>query len=76
MNENNTIKMALAIINGLEDISPVELSIGWTDKNGYCHKGLVIKSCPPAVVEKLIHNGFILSMIDGGLHVTRFDGGC
>lgn len=70
MKEN--ILKALEIINGLENIGPVEISIGYTDENNICHSGLVITSCPPIVIDKLMENGFILSMNNGKLHVTKF----
>ena len=33
--------------------APIELSIGWVDKNNTVQRGIVIRSAPPTVVRKL-----------------------
>ena len=74
MKEKEIIMKALEIINKLDGIAPVEMSLGWTDEKNICHSGLVITSCPPIVIQKLYEAGFVLSMNNGKMHVTKW--GC
>lgn len=62
---------ALELITGMERVAPTEFSFGYVDKNHQCREGLVIKNCCPAVINKLIEEGYMLSMTEYGLLVDN-----
>ena len=50
--------------------APVELSIGWSH-NGAVQQGIVIKSAPPLVAQKLVEAGYCLDIMPQGVRVRR-----
>lgn len=50
--------------------APVELSIGWI-KNGTVQQGIVIKSAPSIVTQKLIEAGYQLDIMPHGVRVYK-----
>lgn len=52
--------------------APIVISIGWTDKDRVVHDGIMLKDAPPVVIEKLIQQGYSLSLCNNGLHVSKF----
>ncbi len=50
---------------------PVELSIGWVDKNNTAQRGIVIKSAPPVVARKLVEEGYSLDIMPAGVRVFK-----
>ena len=64
---------ALGIITEMDRTAPTEFGFGYVDKNHRCREGLVIKECAPAVIEKLIEKGYMLSMTEFGLLVDNLD---
>lgn len=62
---------ALELITGMNRIAPTEFGFGYVDKDHQCREGLVIKNCCPAVIEKLVSEGYILSMTEYGLLVDN-----
>lgn len=52
--------------------APVEVQIGYINKDNIVLNGLLIKSCPPVIVDELVKAEYILSAGHGGLHVDKF----
>ena len=52
--------------------APVEVQIGYTNKDNIVMNGLLIKECPPVIVEELGRAGYNLSVGHGGMHVDKF----
>ncbi len=50
---------------------PIELSIGWVDKNNTVQQGIVIKSAPPVVARKLVEAGYSLDIMPAGVRVCK-----
>lgn len=50
--------------------APIELSIGWV-KNGTVQQGIVIKSAPPIVTQKLVEAGYQLNIMPQGVRVYK-----
>ena len=50
--------------------APIELSIGWV-KNGTVQQGIVIKSAPPIVTQKLVEAGYQLDITQQGVRVYK-----
>lgn len=50
--------------------APIELSIGWV-KNGTVQQGIVIKSAPPIVTQKLVEAGYQLDIMQQGVRVYK-----
>lgn len=50
--------------------APIELSIGWVSNN-VVQIGIVIKSAPPIVIEKLIDAGYSLDIMKQGVRVYK-----
>lgn len=65
-------KVAMEAIEliGKLDCAPVKFSLGYT-RNNICQTGLVIHSCPPAVINELIKADYMLDMQEDGLHVDK-----
>jgi hypothetical protein len=53
-----------------QNTAPVTVQIGYTVDN-ICHKGIVIKEAPPAIIDKLIEYGYICNLKPDGLHVYK-----
>lgn len=53
-----------------ENTAPVVVSIGYV-KDQHCFKGVVIKECPPVIIDRLIQDGYSLSMTNEGLLVDK-----
>lgn len=51
--------------------APIELSIGWVNKNRTVQQGIVIKSAPPLVSTKLIEAGYCLDIMQEGVRVYK-----
>ena len=51
--------------------TPIELSVGWTDSGGTVRQGIVVKSAPPIVAQKLVEAGYCLTIAPQGVVVTR-----
>lgn len=50
--------------------APIDVSIGTTSDNNLVDgMALVIKNAPPVVINRLIHEGYSLDIIDGGVKV-------
>lgn len=64
---------ALEIITGMDRVAPTEFSFGYVNKDHQCREGLVIKDCAPAVINKLISEGYMLSMTEYGLLVDNLE---
>lgn len=64
---------ALELITGMDRISPTEFSFGYVNKENKCREELVIKKCCPAVIDKLVSEGYILSMTEYGLFVDNLN---
>jgi len=69
MKLNSEQMRALEIINNTDSCG-VALQMGYT-KDGYCRDGLLIKTCPPVIINKLIENGYRLDLTEMGLLVTK-----
>lgn len=50
--------------------APIELSIGWV-KNGTVQQGIVIKSAPPIVTQKLVEAGYQLDITQQGVRAYK-----
>lgn len=64
---------ALEVITTMNRVSPTEFSLGYVDKEHQCREGLVIKDCCPAIINKLIEEGYMLSMTEHGLLVDNLE---
>ena len=51
--------------------APIELSIGWVDKNNTVQRGIVIRSAPPTVARKPIEEGYSLEVTKTGIRVYK-----
>jgi hypothetical protein len=51
--------------------APIELSIGWVNVSGTVQQGIVIKSAPPLVVQKLVEAGYCLDIMQQGVRVYK-----
>ena len=51
--------------------APIELSIGWVDSRNIVRQGIVIKSAPPIVTQKLIEHGYCLDITVAGARVYK-----
>ncbi len=62
----------LCMLIGIQTKSaPIELSIGWVDKNNTVQRGIVIKSAPPIAMRKLIEEGYSLDVTPMGVRVYK-----
>lgn len=63
------------ILRTLTDIqvksAPIELSIGWVNKNNTVQQGIVIKSAPAVVTKKLVEAGYSLDIMPEGVRVYK-----
>lgn len=50
---------------------PIELSIGWVNKNNTVQQGIVIRSAPPVVTRKLVEEGYSLEVTPTGVRVYK-----
>lgn len=50
--------------------APIELSIGWV-KDGIVQEGILIKSAPPVVTQKLVEAGYNLDIMAQGVLVYK-----
>ena len=51
--------------------APIELSIGWVSSSNTVQQGIIIKSAPPVVTEKLIEAGYSLDIMSQGVRVFK-----
>jgi len=65
------VMKCLELLEGI-DCSYIELSLGWTDDSNMCRKGLVINSCPPIVITKLVAAGYSLDLTKHGMIVNKY----
>lgn len=52
--------------------APIELSIGYVSDDNYVMDGIMIKSAPPKVVEKLVTMGYGLDITSKGVLVYKY----
>lgn len=64
---------ALELITGMDKVAPTEFSFGYVDNDHHCREGLVIKECCPEIINKLIEEGYMLSMTEWGLMVDNLN---
>lgn len=63
----------LSLLGELQrNTAPIEISIGYTNKNNIVCSGVVIKSAPPVVATKLVEQGYYLDIMKDGVHVSKF----
>lgn len=72
--EEENKKIIVEILTELYQIyssgtSPIQLDIGWTDEDGFGRDGIILRSCPPAVISTLIKKGYSLALDHGLLFV-------
>lgn len=62
------------ILEMLADIqrnsAPIEISIGYVI-NGTVQRGIVIKSAPPLVTQRLVDAGYLLDIMPQGVRVSK-----
>lgn len=51
--------------------APVELSIGWVNSSNIVQQGVVIRSAPPLVTQKLVEAGYCLEITPQGVAAYR-----
>lgn len=65
------IELMEKLVRWSEDTSPVSISLGYT-KDGFCYRGVVIRECPPSIVDNLVGEGYSLTMTSEGLLVHDY----
>jgi len=63
----------MALLVGIqEDCVPITLSIGRVDEDNIVDSGcIVIKDCPPRVINMLVEKKYLMEMRDCGLNIWR-----
>lgn len=51
--------------------APIEVSIGWVNKNNTVQQGIVLKAAPPIAVQKLVEAGYQLDVMAAGVRVYK-----
>ncbi len=64
-------KLLEQLANIQRNSAPIELSIGWVDSENIVRPGIMIKSAPPVVAQKLITAGYNLEITPQGVRVHR-----
>lgn len=63
---------SLAEMQSISGSAPIEISIGWTDKNNMVvDNEVLIKKAPPVVAKKLVDLGYSLDIMAAGVRVYK-----
>lgn len=70
----NAMKILQLLLDAQKASAPIELSIGHVSESRQVQHGtVVLKSAPPSVIEKLMEEGYSLSMSTVGLEVFKIN---
>jgi hypothetical protein len=73
MAKNLRLKILEIVEQVQQSCAPVIVSIGSSDDNSIVdNESVVIKSCPPAVTDRLLKEGYKLSMTENGMEVETW----
>ena len=72
MREKKIMRAVIDLLMSL-DCGTIGLEMNYTDENNMVRDGVVITECPPVVIDKLVKNGFSISLHNGKLHIDKFD---
>lgn len=64
-------KLLEQLSNIQRNSAPIELSIGWVDNENIVRPGIMIKSAPPVVTQKLIAAGYNMEITNQGVKVFK-----
>jgi len=72
MNEKQRKELLNYLVELQIDCSEVKVGIGYTNNNNSVEKDIVIYTCPPIIIDKLIEKGYNLNLDNGKIYVDRF----
>lgn len=72
MTKETQIELLTILVELQANCSNIVLSIGGlSDSNMVEHDTIIIKECPPVVVKELVKRGYMLSVSDKGMRVSK-----
>lgn len=64
--------LVMTILELSDDTNAVEISFGYTDPNGTCRKGIVLKKAAPKILTELIQRGYSADVMSDGVHLSDY----